>query len=342
MRTWEIAIAASLGAFAWACDTADGTEGSSCPNTNNCIMPLVCIDNICQQPPAERDGGAPPRDGGVVRDGGPPRDGGIEYDQAFNGGSFTVTPAGTTAGFDQMTGTAAMVREDTGYTDVRVEVAGLTPDTTFATHVHDAPCNDNGGGPHYKIDEMEMDTIESNEIWPNIDVNTDGDGVGLIRVNHYARPSATSVVIHEPMMAERIACADLSPNADLTGSGTFVELAAGVGRGITGTAELRRYPGGTQASVTLMGNLTADTTYPIHVHASPCDVNNGGPHYKIDADENETIEENEIWPSATADGTGTMAMGTATTPHIARFEAASLVVHDPDNGDRLLCADLWW
>lgn len=333
---------ALCGAFAWACDGSDGTEGSSCPNTNNCIMPLQCIDGICQTPGDVRDGGVE-RDGGVApRDGGPPRDGGIEYDQAFNGGVFAVTPAGTTAGFDQLVGTAAMVREETGYTDVRVEVSGLTPSTTFGAHVHALACNDNVGGGHYKLDDTVMDTVEANEIWPVVTVGPNGDGLGTIRVNHYARADARSIVIHEPMNNEKIACADLAPNANLTAMGTFGELPAGMGRGITGTAELRRYAGGTQVSVSLMGNLTADATYPTHVHATPCDVNSGGPHYKIDDGIMDTVEENEIWPNAIADTGGTMASGSASTPHIARFSAGSVVVHDPDNGDRLLCADLWW
>lgn len=340
MRTWYPATLFLLP-VAFACSGNDGREGSGCPNTNNCIMPLVCVDNICQQPVAGRDAGVE-RDGGVVvRDGGVERDGGVAPDETITAGTLTVTSSGTAEGFAALAGSGAMVREATGYTSVRVEVSGLTASTTFSTHVHVEPCSTGGGG-HYKIDETVNDVVQANEIWPVIMADANGDGVGMARVNHYARPDARSIVIHEPVDALRIACLDLAPNGNVTASGTFAELPTGAGSGITGSATLRRSPAGTVASVSLSGALTADATYPIHVHASPCDVMAGGPHYKIDTAVMETEPDNEIWPNATADAAGAMAMGTATVDHIARFDAQSMVVHDPDTNDRLLCADLRW
>ena len=283
-----------------------------------------------------------PDAGQPVIDAGPADAGGPIYAETLTGGPLTVTPDGLALGFGAITGRATMVREATGYTDVMVQVYGLeTTEPQFATHVHAKACNDEGGGPHYKIDETIEEVIESNEVWPNVIPGPDGEGVGRIRVNHYAAPSARSVVIHEPVEARRIACFDLALNADVVASGTFYPMPAGTAANIGGTAELRRYTGGTVTTVSITGTLQAGATYPAHVHAKACDDEMGGPHYKIDESIAEVVEENELWPSATASMDGMSATGTHTNSiHLARFSAVSVVIHDPDTGDRLACADL--
>ncbi|MEO1337541.1 MAG: hypothetical protein AAFV29_17995, partial [Myxococcota bacterium] len=233
-----------------------------------------------------------------------------------------------------------IVREASGYTDVRVEISGLTPNTEFPAHVHAKACNDEGGGPHYKIDDTVEDVIESNEIWPSLTAGPDAWAYGRIRVSHYARPEAQSIVIHDPIEGRRIACFDLSPNADMTAKGTFAAL-PDAAIAITGTAELRRYAGGSVATVSLDGPLPPNTTFPIHVHAKACNDESGGPHYLFDTTITEALEDNEIWPDATVNAAGDLASGSASAPtHIARFDAVSMVVHDPDTGARLACADL--
>jgi hypothetical protein len=52
------------------------------------------------------------------------------------------------------------------------------------------------------------------------------------------------------------------------------------------------------------------------------------------------VEANELWPNALP--MGMMAMGRAETNHIARYDAWSMVVHDPETGNKMLCADLKW
>lgn len=346
MRTWVPASILCLG-FAYACGPARGTEGASCPNNNNCIRPLLCIEGTCQMGNPNRDGGmmVAPRDGGVAppRDAGPRDAGPPDYDDAFSSGTLNVTPDGMTGGFDMVAGRVGMIREATGYTSVRIEVTGLPAGGTFAAHVHAQACADDVGGGHYKIDDTVMEVVEANEIWPNVTVDMDGLGIGYARVNHYARVDARSIVIHEPMNADKIACADLTPNANVTSSGTLYELAAGMGSGITGTAELRRAGESTTANVTIEGNVMPNSQYPVHVHAQPCADNEGGGHYKIDETIMDTDQNNEIWPVINIGPMATMGSGTATAEgHIARFNAVSIVVHSPVNADKLLCADLLW
>ncbi len=278
------------------------------------------------------DMGAP--DMGPVDMGPPPEDPGL------NGGPVSNLSAGDMKGLT-MGGRAFMVREE-GRTSVRVALTGLTDALQYNVHVHAQACNDEEGGPHYKIDPTIMDTVEANEIWPNVTGRPDGRGAGYANVDHYARAEATSIVVHDPMDNERIACADLGPNYPVDHTGTFAELAAGMGSGITGSVTMERnLRAGTIVTVNLAGTLTPNAEYPIHVHAKSCDDEEGGPHYKIDPTEMMTVEANEIWPNAVANGAGDMASGITDTPHVARAEAWAVVVHDPTTNDRLLCANLW-
>jgi hypothetical protein len=329
-----------------ACNEPDfGTLGASCPDDRNCISPLKCIGGICQMGPDVPDAGAEVPDSGTpdtgqVPDAGTPDTGVPEYADKFSSGPLAVTPDGTTLGYTALTGRAGMIHEDTGYTSVLVFASGLMPNADYGAHVHAMPCEMEGGGPHYKIDTNVMDVLQSNEIWPALTTDVDGNGVGYIRVDHYARSDAASVVIHQTGGMERIACANLSPDAEATSTGSFYEVAVGSGRGITGTASLRRHPGGTEAIVELSGTFTSTSPYPVHVHARRCDQDAGGGHYKIDPSVMGAVEANELWPNALP--MGMMAMGRAETNHIARYDAWSMVVHDPETGNKMLCADLKW
>ncbi len=89
-----------------------------------------------------------------------------------------------------------------------------------------------------------------------------------------------------------------------------------------------------------VSGLEPDTTYPTHVHRFPCDIDQAGPHYKIDPTIPDTVEENEVWPFVTSDATGN---GTVEldVPHSLRGDAQSIVIHDPNNNNaKYACADL--
>jgi hypothetical protein len=83
--------------------------------------------------------------------------------------------------------------------------------------------------------------------------------------------------------------------------------------------------------------LAPNTAYPVHVHNSPCGVNNAGGHYQhvlggvVD-------RYNEIWPGFTTNRAG-LGNGNAEHAFRARPEAQSVVIHDTD-GARIACADL--
>ena len=318
-----------------------GTEGASCPNDRNCLSPLVCVEGTCRPPDAQPDAGVPDDAGQLAPDVGVADAGPQPYIETLTSGPAAIMPDGQTLGY-AISGRAAMLREASGYTDIVVQISGVTTgETEFSTHVHAKACGDEDGGPHYKIDDTIAEVVPDNEIWPTITVGPEGEGLGRVRVSHYARPEAQSVIIHEPAEGRRIYCFDLAADADITASGTLYPLPDGAAEDISGTAELRRYSGGTQASVNFTGTLQPDALYPVHVHAKACDDEVGGPHYKIDEAITEVIVENEIWPMAMANTEGTAAAGTYTvSTHVARFSAVSVVVHNPDDGNRIACADL--
>ena len=67
----------------------------------------------------------------------------------------------------------------------------------------------------------------------------------------------------------------------------------------------------------------------------------GGGHYKIDPTMTTAMQSNEIWLSLMTDATGAGMQMVSITNHLARPEAASIVIHDTDTaGTRLACIDL--
>jgi hypothetical protein len=119
-------------------------------------------------------------------------------------GTCTSTATGIVRGF-RIIGNATMARDARiGSTTVNISVRGLTPDTTFASHVHFLPSHLGGGG-HYKIDPSIGGTVESNEIWCPLTTNANGRATFEIEVaDHLARPEAQSIVIHDPADGARI------------------------------------------------------------------------------------------------------------------------------------------
>lgn len=121
-------------------------------------------------------------------------------------GAFKTFAAGPERGYD-ISGRAQIVRTADGKTLTSVQAWGLTSNTTYPVHVHNAPCNVNNAGGHYQ-DVVGGDVNNVNEIWPGFTTDASGHGNGRAANNFVARPQAQSVVIHDPDGA-RIACADL-------------------------------------------------------------------------------------------------------------------------------------
>ncbi len=136
-------------------------------------------------------------------------------------GRFTTLPAGESAGYD-IYGVALLSRTSSG-TSGRVVVVGLEPGTSYAAHLHNAPCGAaNPGGGHYQ-NVPNSGTTPPNELWfsttgnplTGIAANRGGVAIGRGSADWVARPEAQSVVIHALVNnnfggGPKIACADLS------------------------------------------------------------------------------------------------------------------------------------
>lgn len=123
--------------------------------------------------------------------------------------------------------------------------------------------------------------------------------------------------------------------------GEFHTYASGpsLGYDIGGQAQMERVSSGKTIVGVHVTGLQPGVTYPVHVHNQPCNVGNGGGHYQNEVG-GPVDAENEIWPGFTTNAAG-VGNGKATHAYIARPEAQSIVVHDPNaNGARIACADL--
>jgi len=136
-------------------------------------------------------------------------------------GTFTTLPDGTALGLS-IEGIAQITRTEDG-TTVKVVVRGLEPGTTYAAHLHNAPCAAPAlGGGHYK-DDPTGPSAPPNELWlsstddPTAGITANAAGVahGRGSADWVARPEAQSVVIHyippggTTAGGPKIACADL-------------------------------------------------------------------------------------------------------------------------------------
>ena len=136
-------------------------------------------------------------------------------------GAFITLPDGAAMGLT-IEGVATIKRSPRG-TTVDVHVSDLEPGTTYAAHLHNAPCSDpNPGGGHYKHDPAGP-SVPPNELWlsstrdpmAGITASARGKARGRGSADWVARPEAQSVVIHfippggTTAGGPKIACADL-------------------------------------------------------------------------------------------------------------------------------------
>ena len=135
-------------------------------------------------------------------------------------GTFSTLPAGQQMGLS-IEGIAQIRRSADG-TRAMVHVRGLVPGTTYAAHLHNAPCSVNEGGGHYKNDPSGP-AMPPNELWlsstddplAGITANRGGVAHGSGSADWVARPEARAIVIHyippggSTAGGPKIACADL-------------------------------------------------------------------------------------------------------------------------------------
>ena len=260
-----------------------------------------------------------------------------------DGGSFTL--AGTFAPFagaeliDQtIAGTAELVRT-AGSTVTTLAPVGLDIAATYVSHVHALPCATADAGGHYMMDPSVEGVVPTNEIQPLIPV------VGPVTTAHGVRTDAQSVVIHRVVVdvALKVACADVEratwQGLERTGDAALLPAATEQGLdAMTATATMTRGLDGWTTTTLNVSGATANGDYKVHVHALPCDISDGGGHYKMDTTVTEAEAANEMWLNFSADATGA-ATPTHTVQHLARPEAQSLVIHGAE-GARVACVDL--
>jgi hypothetical protein len=123
-------------------------------------------------------------------------------------------------------------------------------------------------------------------------------------------------------------------------SGRFAPLPGYGTAKIGGNATLVRsaeQPGKTTVQIHVNG-LQPTTSYMAHVHALPCAFGGGG-HYKIDPSIAVAMETNEIWMMLMTDAKG-VGNASISAPGKARGDALSVVVHNPADSTKMICADL--
>lgn len=241
-------------------------------------------------------------------------------------------------------GGATLVHDDDS-TVVSLAVTGLDPSEEYMAHVHALPCNILDAGGHYKIDPTVTEALESNEVWPVLQLSDAGAAMGAVEVSHLTRLDAQSIVIHrqDGDTALKVACADLiytGFESSVT-EGQLQRLETTDDAGVPeleGEASMSRSLDGTTTIELSLEGLAPETDYGVHVHDMPCWLNSGGGHYKVDESVSAVVEENEIWLNVTSNDDGE-AERTVTTLYVPRAEAQSLVVHAP-GGARLGCIDL--
>lgn len=247
-------------------------------------------------------------------------------------------------GYDTVGGRALMAIQTDGATRVDVQLTGLPAGIAMTAHVHAAPCAYQGGG-HYKIDPAVLDAVEENELWLHLDTSAEGIAATSAAFAHRARGDALSIVLHDPASGAKMACADLLDDAAADGvelGGFFAPFAQAeeIDGAIGGAVSAYRTPETTDISM-VIGGLDPSQAYAAHVHALPCDVLDGGGHYKIDPTVVDTIAENEIWPDVSGIEDGFLWSETSFA-HGIRADAQSIVLHRVvgDAKPKVACADL--
>jgi len=110
------------------------------------------------------------------------------------------------AGYDDVAGTAVIARH-AGGTTVTLEVTGLPADIDFISHVHEAPCSDNGGD-HYQFIDGPVE-VPPNEIHLAFTSDADGNGYMTAENDAVATADAVALVIHPAEFIDnKAACVD--------------------------------------------------------------------------------------------------------------------------------------
>lgn len=258
---------------------------------------------------------------------------------SLRGGNFSLTAAGTEinqGAYEGFWGSAQLAIRQTD-SEVEVYVTGLTPNTSYMSHIHNKPCAE-GGGAHYLQDKSLADVPE-NGLWPTVKVDEKGVGQGFASNNFIVTADARSVVIHEPNATKtRIACVDLIATTAYSGAFNRTEAGASLYQAIEGQAWVSGHSSGwSQAEVYATG-LLANNQYKAHVHDANC-ASGGGPHYKQDPTMAD-VRENGLWPFVNVNELG-YGTGWASIGSLVRFEQTnSLVIHELGQSTRIACADL--
>lgn len=111
--------------------------------------------------------------------------------------------------YGDVSGTAEMARTDKE-TVVTIRLKGLPSDIEFLAHVHQQPCTEEQGGPHFRYDP-DGPPVPPNEIHLPFTSDADGNGLQTAVSMRVAPPEAQAVVVHPAETPDnRVVCADLS------------------------------------------------------------------------------------------------------------------------------------
>ncbi len=178
-------------------------------------------------------------------------------------------------------GLVQVLRTETD-TIVQVQLTGLQSDTTHRVAVHTRPCDADVGGEVYAIDPSLPDHT-SNQLIVGVEARPDGIGEGQLRVrDHLARGEAQALVVWPPL-GSALSCADLRvPGDTARSSATFEPLSAASERSISGEVSVSSDADETEVVVTLSG-LTGQQRYSTLLHELPCEVDDAGEPYRLDA-----------------------------------------------------------
>lgn len=111
-------------------------------------------------------------------------------------------------GHEDATGATWLARHDDG-TTVTIDVTGLEPGTEYMSHLHEQPCAQDQGGPHFKFDPQGSDE-PPNEVHLMFTADSDGTAATTVHNDNPGSDSAQSIVLHlTDEDGTKFACADL-------------------------------------------------------------------------------------------------------------------------------------
>jgi hypothetical protein len=272
----------------------------------------------------------------------------LNFDDAIDAtidfqGTFAAL-ADAPAGDANIGGTVTMsVTPANNETTITLALENLDAAATYVAYVQDLPCGVDQGGAHYKRDTTVVDVVQDNEIWLDVAV------ADAQVFTHAVRKDAQSVVIHRAEPDEpKVACANLDRATEipeLVTDGQALELPR-IGnpyRNLNATVTLSRNKDGTTSADLTVAGMPADVTgFGAYVYAGTCNLDppGGDVHYKVDVSVVDEQEANEMWLNFDADAAGVAASTNAKADHVARPDAISVVIFDPDTTTRLSCVEL--